>query len=642
MRALTALLVLLLSLASLAGEAKADKRVALVIGNSDYKLVSRLTNPANDATAVAKLLEASGFEIVDARRDLTGNEMRRAIREFTAKTRDADMAVVYYAGHGIEMDGVNYLVPVDAVFAHDIDVEDEAIALDRIVRILEPVKRLRLVILDACRDAPFVRTMKRMSSTRSIGRGLARVEPPSTDTLIAFAAKAGSTAADGDGQHSPFTAALLKNLAEPGLDVRIAFGRIRDEVLKSTGNRQEPFVYGSLGGATVSLVPLPAKPVVVAPPPVDPMVVVRRDYELASQVGTKQAWDYFLAVHGTGFYANLARAHRDKIEAGERAARLAEEVKAAADARAAAQAKAAAETKAAAEAQAVADAKRLADAKAAAEAKARTDAQAAESKRIADAATQAEREARARAEAQSRAEAAAEAEAEAAARSRAEAEARARADAAAKEKEKAQTEATKPAEPIVIAALPPEQPIKPPALAVPDIGETTRRLQAELRRVGCYPGTISGNWDGSSQSALGLFNKHAGAKLDVKLASLDSLDVIKAKPNRVCPLQCQRGFKAEKDACVRITCPRGQTLRDDGACKAPDKSRNAARSDPKQATDPKQGADQKPAAAKPASGGQVVCSHNSGCQAVKPGCRSVLIQPGYNQRDPVYHIQCDR
>src|SRR5262249_57884965 len=114
---------------------------------------------------------------------------------------------------------------------------------------LEPARSLRLVILDACRDNPFVRTMKRTLASRSVGRGLAGVEPSGSNTLIAFAAKGGSTASDGDGAHSPFTSALLKYLTAPGLDLRFAFGKVRDEVFASTGRRQGPHLYGSPRGA---------------------------------------------------------------------------------------------------------------------------------------------------------------------------------------------------------------------------------------------------------------------------------------------------------------------------------------------------------------------------------------------------------
>ena len=182
-------------------QALAEKRVALVIGNSSYKHVAKLTNPTNDAAAVANLLRTSGFDVIERKQDLNISAMKRAIRDFSEKTQDADIAVVYYAGHGIEVDGTNYMIPVDAELARDVDVEDETVSLDRIVKVLDPVKRLRLVILDACRDNPFSKSMKRTIGTRSIGRGLAKVEVQSSDTLIAFAAKAGFTASDGDGQN---------------------------------------------------------------------------------------------------------------------------------------------------------------------------------------------------------------------------------------------------------------------------------------------------------------------------------------------------------------------------------------------------------------------------------------------------------
>jgi uncharacterized caspase-like protein len=167
--------------------------------------------------------------------------------------------VIFFAGHGMEVNGTNYLIPIDAILERDIDVEDETVPLDRVIQILEPAKRLRLVVLDACRDNPFVRSMKRTIAGRSIERGLAKVDVLTSDTLIAFAAKAGSTASDGDGTNSPYTTALLKHLTIPGLDLRLAFGRVRNEVLKNTDNRQEPFVYGSLGGSEVSLVPTKAQ-----------------------------------------------------------------------------------------------------------------------------------------------------------------------------------------------------------------------------------------------------------------------------------------------------------------------------------------------------------------------------------------------
>ena len=235
-------------------------------------------------------------------------EFKRAMRKFEAAADGAEMAVVYYAGHGLEIAATNYMIPVDARLASDRDAEDEAIPLERLVSSADGASRLRLVILDACRDNPFNSSMRRERkvATRAVALGLGKVEPTSSDTLVAYAAKAGSTADDGDGDHSPFTAAILKDLTIPGLDVRLAFGRVRDDVLKTTGNRQEPYVYGSLGGGNVSLVPAPAAQTVSAND-------VKTDYDLVSNIGTKRAWEVFLGQHPTGFYSELAKAQIERI-----------------------------------------------------------------------------------------------------------------------------------------------------------------------------------------------------------------------------------------------------------------------------------------------------------------------------------------
>ncbi len=292
--------------------ALAEKRVALIIGNSNYRNVARLPNPEKDAVSIAKLFQDAGFDTVVAENNVGNLDFKRAVRRFEDATVDADIAVVFYAGHGIEIGGVNYLVPVDAKLASDRDAQDEAIPLERLVESVDGAKRLRLIILDACRDDPFVATMKRVRRTamRGISSGLGKVEPAGTDTLIAYAAKAGSTAEDGDGTHSPFTTALLANLTAPGLDVRLAFGRVRDQVMKITDRRQEPFVYGSLGGGNISLVPAPTVEKQKDPE----TAAVKTDYELVAQIGTKKAWEVFLSTYKTGFYADLAKAQLAKLE----------------------------------------------------------------------------------------------------------------------------------------------------------------------------------------------------------------------------------------------------------------------------------------------------------------------------------------
>lgn len=183
MRILGVIALAIISFGLLGQPAMADKRVALVIGNSAYQKVTRLTNPANDSSAMAETLKNAGFDIVDLKRDLNVNEMRRALREFADKVRNADVAVVYYAGHGMEINGTNYVIPVDAVLERDLDAFDEAIPLDRILAVIEPARQLRLVILDACRDNPFNETMRRTIGSRAVARGLAKVEPASPNTL---------------------------------------------------------------------------------------------------------------------------------------------------------------------------------------------------------------------------------------------------------------------------------------------------------------------------------------------------------------------------------------------------------------------------------------------------------------------------
>src|SRR3954468_480335 len=144
MRALGAILLAASLILLFSEPAFAEKRIALVMGNSSYQHVSRLANPANDSEAMAATLKNAGFDVVTLKRDLKANEMRRALRDFSDHVRDADMAIVYFAGHGIEIDGINYVIPIDAVLERDIDAYDEAVSLDRLLTMIEPARKLRL------------------------------------------------------------------------------------------------------------------------------------------------------------------------------------------------------------------------------------------------------------------------------------------------------------------------------------------------------------------------------------------------------------------------------------------------------------------------------------------------------------------
>ncbi len=221
------------------------RRVALVIGNSAYKSVDALPNPRNDAGAVADELTRLGFAVIE-KRDLGVAAMRKALGEFEDKTAGAEWALVYYSGHGMEMDGHNWLVPVDAELARSTDIADEAIALDRVLARLAAASTLRIVILDACRNNPFLTRMAmNRASTRAVTRGLGPVEPNHGEVVF-YAARDGNVALDGEGANSPFAAALVKHMDEEGVELGWFFREVTSSVLASTGNQQEPFVYGRL------------------------------------------------------------------------------------------------------------------------------------------------------------------------------------------------------------------------------------------------------------------------------------------------------------------------------------------------------------------------------------------------------------
>ena len=226
----------------------AGKRVALVIGNDKYQSVAPLKNADRDASTIASALREVGFDKVTLLTDLTGSELLRALKFFSDEADSADWAVIYYSGHGLEMSGTNYLIPVDAKLKRDRDVELEAVSLDKFLSVTESAKKLRVVILDACRNNPFAQQMSLTTASRSIGRGLAQIEPEA-GTLVVYSAKHGQVALDGDeGGNSPFATALIKNIKKPGVDVRRIFDLVRDDVVDATGRQQTPFSYGSLSG----------------------------------------------------------------------------------------------------------------------------------------------------------------------------------------------------------------------------------------------------------------------------------------------------------------------------------------------------------------------------------------------------------
>ena len=229
-------------------EATAAGRVALVVGNGTYAHIGRLPNPGNDAADMTGALRRLGFDVTTVR-DADRNAMTDALRVFTRESAGADVSLVFYAGHGLEMDGVNYLVPVDARLERDTDVRFEAVELDDVLASTTGAA-LRVVILDACRNNPLARSMQRTGASRSVSRGSFGNLDESLlgdETLVAYAAAAGTTADDGTGRNSPYTAALLSYLEQP-LEIGLLFREVRARVLEATDGRQRPHEYASLLG----------------------------------------------------------------------------------------------------------------------------------------------------------------------------------------------------------------------------------------------------------------------------------------------------------------------------------------------------------------------------------------------------------
>ena len=232
------------------GAVQAAQRYALVISNSSYQHTSQLRNPQADAALIAATLGRLNFEVT-TRFDLNAADMRREIRDFGNKISDnrAEWAVVYYAGHGMEVEGENYLIPVDAELVSDRNINDDGYQLREVLNKIKSASRLRLVILDACRNNPFPK-MVRSRSTRAHGVGLAAIPESALlpDYLIAFSAKDGATAQDGEGENSPFAQALAEQVERPGVEVELMLRRVRDRVAELTNGEQESWKYGSLPG----------------------------------------------------------------------------------------------------------------------------------------------------------------------------------------------------------------------------------------------------------------------------------------------------------------------------------------------------------------------------------------------------------
>ena len=223
------------------------RKVALIVGNGAYKNVRQLDNPPRDAKLIADTLRGLGFATVTLAPDLTRDKFFAALREFGAEAEKADWAVVYYAGHGMEIGGVNYLIPTDAKLAADRDAVGQAVALEQVIAAVGGARKLKLVLLDACRDNPFEKTMQHTIALKLVSKGLSNIEPEA-GFMVVYAAKHGETALDGETANSPFATALARDIKEPKIEVRKLFDIVRDDVWTATRHEQQPFTYGSPPG----------------------------------------------------------------------------------------------------------------------------------------------------------------------------------------------------------------------------------------------------------------------------------------------------------------------------------------------------------------------------------------------------------
>ncbi len=310
---------------ALASEATAatGKRVALVIGNGDYKIAPRLDNPVDDAKAVAAAFKHLGFQVTEGY-DLSIAQMRSALSAFTESLPDSEAAVVYYAGHGVSFDGENYLLPTDIALKTPGDLDLNAINVALILRQMRREERVNIVILDACRNNPFAEQLLQAKTRAVVGeRGLSRIEGDlARGSLIAFASDPDSTALDGRrGEHSPFTKALLDHLEDPNVSIETVMTRVRTEVWESTKNLQLPWVNTSLIGefdlnpkpAIAAEPPTAASQPMVAPPPEAPTAAAERQatenllWESAQHSNLAADYQAYLDAFPSGVFAPMAR-----------------------------------------------------------------------------------------------------------------------------------------------------------------------------------------------------------------------------------------------------------------------------------------------------------------------------------------------
>ncbi len=486
--------------AAFAGAAQAEKRVALVIGNSSYVHASELKNPSNDANAIAEKLSALDFHVIKGV-DLDQNGMRSKVQEFARSINDAQVALLFYAGHGLQVDGQNYLLPINAELNNEIDLQFQGVAVDFLLRVMENRNRTSIVLLDACRNNPLAARLARsMNSGRAatVNQGLARIET-GVGTYIGFSTSPDSVALDGDGDNSPFTNALLKHIDTENEDIESVMRNVREDVIKKTNGSQVPWGNSSLVGRGFVFKKgedketqkvASASPAQTQSSDNSNLTAILQN--LANQSATRSSgedrqieltyWESiqnsndplffkaYLEQFPNGSFSSLARLKISLLEAKQNAGKQ----------------------------------------------------------------ESAKSEPAPKVEAPKQAEVS-----------------------------KPEPTAEKQEE-IKVASLPESRTLtveeEEPA---PPSRETLRSLQSELNRVGCSVGGVDGIWGRKSQAALEDFAKRRELKLASIEPGEDILDTLRSVNDRVCPLVCGRGFVKKGDSCERVvvTKPRQRTVK---------------------------------------------------------------------------------
>jgi hypothetical protein len=501
--------------------AHADKRVALVIGNSGYQNTPTLANPVNDAEDLAVALKRVGFDVV-LERNLNKRSMEQAIGRFARLAQDADTALFFFAGHGIQHRGLNYLVPIDATLEDEFSLNFDVTRVDDVLFALERARGVKILVLDACRDNPLLDRLTRTAATRDLlpTKGLAKIEP-TRGMVIAYSTQANQIAVDGGGRNSPFATALVKEIDQPGVEIGTLFRRVAADVHRLTKGRQLPELSISLVGEFY-------------------LNTGETDLQAWAKIrGSKNPTDLadFITRYPVSVLVHDARQRLAALESAEstrmeRERQLREQAE---------------RERLVKERVAREDAKREEQKREQERQRALADRERIERERLAkeDAAReQAQRDAATQMEEQ-------------------------RQRLAREQAERDKAVAATAAETQTALLTPPTEPSSAPSKPVPALsgGALVQEIKRELKRVGCYAGRIDDKWrTEDTRSSVRKFVKYANLSKGPHEPDADFLQSIRSKSQRVCPIECTARQIERNGHCVAKTCPRGTILDDSGSC----------------------------------------------------------------------------